>query len=136
MTDEGSVFSAGSVRPRTLYATPCEPVTSVPANQQPPPPAAVVADGLGDADMTSDVFPYPTQEQNHIVASNYSNNHAVSDNNNIGISNSTDSSPTMPLYEGVMEECDREGGLPIIKIGVHTYSWNLGAHVPGQVALY
>eukprot|EP00099_Drosophila_melanogaster_P005549 NP_001246417.1 TAK1-associated binding protein 2, isoform B [Drosophila melanogaster] len=108
VTDEGSVFSAGSVRPRTLYATPCEPVTSVPANQQPPPPAAVVADGLGDADMTSDVFPYPTQEQNHIVASNYSNNHAVSDNNNIGISNSTDSSPTMPLYEGVMEECDRE----------------------------
>ncbi|XP_050744248.1 putative uncharacterized protein DDB_G0271606 isoform X2 [Drosophila biarmipes] len=109
VTDEGSVFSAGCIRPRTAYAAPCEPVASVPANQQPPPPAAVVADGLGEAEMTPDVFPYPTQEQNHIVASNYNNNHAVSsNNNNSGISNSVDSSPTMPLYEGVMEECDRE----------------------------
>ncbi|XP_016999490.3 TGF-beta-activated kinase 1 and MAP3K7-binding protein 3 isoform X1 [Drosophila takahashii] len=107
VTDEGSVFSAGCIRPRTSYASACEPVASVPANQQPqPPPAALLADGLGSADM--DVFPYPTQEQNHIVASNYSNNHAASNNNNNGISSSVDSSPTMPLYEGVMEECDRE----------------------------
>ncbi|KAH8347842.1 hypothetical protein KR084_001636 [Drosophila pseudotakahashii] len=108
VTDEGSVFSAGCIRPRTSYASSCEPVASVPANQQPPPPAVLLADGLGNAEMTSDVFPYPTQEQNHIVASNYSNNHAASNNNNSGISSSVDSSPTMPLYEGVMEECDRE----------------------------
>ncbi|XP_017077153.2 putative uncharacterized protein DDB_G0271606 isoform X2 [Drosophila eugracilis] len=107
VTDEGSVFSAGCIHPRTSYAAPCEPVVSVPANQQPPPPAAaVVLDGLGEADMASDIFPYPTQEQNHIVASNYNNNHAA--NNNNGISSSVDNSPTMPLYEGVMEECDRE----------------------------
>jgi len=70
------------------------------------------------AEMTSDVFPYPTQEQNHIVASNYNNNHAVSSNNNGGISSSVDSSPTMPLYEGVMEECDREGGFTFSEIGI------------------
>jgi len=118
VTDEGSVFSAGCIRPRNPYASPCEPVVSVPANQQPPPPAALVADGLGDAEMTSDVFPYPTQEQNHIVASNYNNNHAASSNNNGGISSSVDSSPTMPLYEGVMEECDREGGFTFSEIGI------------------
>jgi len=61
VTDEGSVFSAGCIRPRNPYASPCEPVVSVPANQQPPPPAALVADGLGDAEMTSDVFPYPSK---------------------------------------------------------------------------
>uniref|UniRef100_A0A6P4EJK9 Ataxin-2 homolog isoform X1 n=1 Tax=Drosophila rhopaloa TaxID=1041015 RepID=A0A6P4EJK9_DRORH len=109
VTDEGSVFSAGCIRPRRPYAAACEPVSSVPANHQPPAPAAVVADGLGDPEMSTDVFPYPTQEQNHIVASNYSNNYAVSNNNNnSGISSSVDSSPTMPLYEGVLEECDRE----------------------------
>ncbi|XP_052843060.1 putative uncharacterized protein DDB_G0271606 isoform X2 [Drosophila gunungcola] len=118
VTDEGSVFSAGCIRPRRPYA--CEPVASVPANQsQPPAPAAVVADGLGDTEMTSDVFPYPTQEQNHIVASNYSHNHAASNNNNNGISSSVDSSPTMPLYEGVLEDCDREAHAATIERQKH-----------------
>ncbi|KAH8253501.1 hypothetical protein KR032_005769 [Drosophila birchii] len=113
VTEEGSVFSAGCIRPRVPYTgVGCDPAT----NQQPQPPAppptatssAVLAsDGHGE-EMQMDVFPYPTQAQNHIVASNYSNNQVVTDNNNGNGSSSVDSSPTMPLYVGVLEECDRE----------------------------
>lgn len=109
VTDEGSVFSAGCIRPRAPYTVGCEPATTTaaPTNQPPSATSAVLAsDGNGD-EMPTDVFPYPTQAQNHIVASNYSNNQAVSDNNNGN--GSVDSSPTMPLYAGVLEECDREG---------------------------
>ncbi|KAH8291428.1 hypothetical protein KR054_011770 [Drosophila jambulina] len=115
VTEEGSVFSAGCIRPRVPYTgVGCEPAAApAPPTNQPPKPtvatsAAVLAsDGHGD-EMQMDVFPYPTQAQNHIVASNYSNNQVVTDNNNGNGSSSVDSSPTMPLYVGVLEECDRE----------------------------
>ncbi|XP_022225219.2 mediator of RNA polymerase II transcription subunit 15 isoform X2 [Drosophila obscura] len=116
VTDEGSVFSAGCIRPQAPYAA-CEPQqqTAVPPPRQPPPPPAaslLSTDGLSpsDCDMP-EVFPYPTQAQNHVVASNYNTNHAAdtsSGNNNNG-SSSNDSSPvSMPLYAGVLEECDPE----------------------------
>ncbi|KAH8336662.1 hypothetical protein KR059_000124 [Drosophila kikkawai] len=113
VTEEGSVFSAGCFRPRVPYTgVGCESAATPAApTNQPPPSAATSAvlatDGHGD-EMQMDVFPYPTQAQNHIVASNYSNNHVVTDNNNGNGSSSVDSSPTMPLYVGVLEECDRE----------------------------
>ncbi|XP_020800470.1 putative uncharacterized protein DDB_G0271606 isoform X1 [Drosophila serrata] len=115
VTEEGSVFSAGCIRPRVPYTElGCDPAAAAapsPPTNQPPPSAAASAvlasDGHGD-EMQMDVFPYPTQAQNHIVASNYSNNHVVTDNNNGNGSSSVDSSPTMPLYVGVLEDCDRE----------------------------
>ncbi|EDV37008.1 uncharacterized protein Dana_GF13242, isoform A [Drosophila ananassae] len=115
VTDEGSVFSAGCIRPR-VPCSGCDPAAVAPptSHHQPqlplslPPPPAVVADGgvgqeQGGA-MTPDVFPYPTQEQNHIVASNYSNNHAVNNNGGNSATSSPVSSPTVPLYAGVLEE--------------------------------
>lgn len=110
VTDEGSVFSAGCIRPR-VPCSGCDPAAVAPPTShhqpQPPPPPAVVADGgVGQEQgaMTPDVFPYPTQEQNHIVASNYSNNHAVNNNGGNSAGSSPVSSPTVPLYAGVLEE--------------------------------
>ncbi|XP_034126713.1 TGF-beta-activated kinase 1 and MAP3K7-binding protein 3 isoform X2 [Drosophila guanche] len=111
VTDEGSVFSAGCIRPQAPYAA-CEPQqqTAVPPPRQPPPVASLLStDGHSpsDCDMP-EVFPYPTQPQNHVVASNYNTNHAADNNNGVS-SSSHDSSPvSMPLYAGVLEECDPE----------------------------
>ncbi|XP_033149113.1 ataxin-2 homolog [Drosophila busckii] len=86
VTDEGSVFSAGCVRPQL---PPYAPVPALAADGATPP----------HCPMTRSNFSYPTQpNQNHVVASNFDNNH------------SADSSPSvthMPLYEGVLPECDQ-----------------------------
>ncbi|XP_034126722.1 ubiquitin carboxyl-terminal hydrolase 36 isoform X3 [Drosophila guanche] len=89
VTDEGSVFSAGCIRPQAPYAA-CEPQqqTAVPPPRQPPPVASLLStDGHSpsDCDMP-EVFPYPTQPQNHVVASNYNTNHAA-DNSSSSNSN-------------------------------------------------
>ncbi|XP_001362052.3 putative uncharacterized protein DDB_G0271606 isoform X1 [Drosophila pseudoobscura] len=114
VTDEGSVFSAGCIRPQAPYAAAaCEPQQpAVPPPRQPPSAVAAASllsiDGLSpsDCDMP-EVFPYPTQAQNHVVASNYNTNHAAETSS--GNDNSGNSSPvSMPLYAGVLEECDPE----------------------------
>ncbi|EDW72042.1 uncharacterized protein Dwil_GK10734 [Drosophila willistoni] len=95
VTDEGSVFSAGCIGPRQQ-----QQATQVY-------PSSLDADGstaAAAAIAMPEVFPYPTQAANHIVASNYNNN-----NNNDHGSSSTDSSPSVALYNGiVLDEADRE----------------------------
>ncbi|XP_030566334.1 ataxin-2 homolog [Drosophila novamexicana] len=122
VTDEGSVFSAGCVRPQAPLYAPCPPPPVLATDGATPPPAATptsrqlqlqlqlqeqaaAASAAAEASEMPEVFPYPTQAQNHVVASNYNNNHLHN------ISNSSDNSPSvthMPLYEGVVPECDRE----------------------------
>ncbi|KAH8400803.1 hypothetical protein KR009_001069 [Drosophila setifemur] len=106
VTDEGSVFSAGCIGPRAPYPG-CDPAALAPPTNHQHRPPSVVADGVQpgqEGEMSPEVFPYPTQEQNHIVASNYSNNHAVNNNGSNSASSSVVSSPTVPLYAGVLEE--------------------------------
>ncbi|KAH8298454.1 hypothetical protein KR044_003569 [Drosophila immigrans] len=116
VTDEGSVFSAGCVRPQVPLYAPCPPPPVLSTDGATPPPSAFVSSQSQQQQLQSaaaaaaaedmqmaQVFPYPTQAQNHIVASNYNNNHLHN--------NSADNSPSvthMPLYEGVVPECDRE----------------------------
>ncbi|EDW10525.2 uncharacterized protein Dmoj_GI18499 [Drosophila mojavensis] len=138
VTDEGSVFSAGCVRPQVPLYAPCPPPPPTPPSQ----PGMLVTDGAtptarqqqqqqlqqqlqeqaeaaaaagaapaAPPEMPA-IFPYPTQAQNYIVASNYNNNHLQNN------SNSGDNSPNvthMPLYEGVVPESDREAHAKIIE---------------------
>ncbi|XP_062132063.1 ataxin-2 homolog isoform X1 [Drosophila sulfurigaster albostrigata] len=113
VTDEGSVFSAGCVRPQVPLYAPCPPPPVLATDGATPPPSAFVSSQsqqqqpqpqpTAAVEEMAQVFPYPTQAQNHIVASNYNNNHLHN--------SSADNSPSvthMPLYEGVVPECDRE----------------------------
>ncbi|EDV98362.1 GH22714 [Drosophila grimshawi] len=115
VTDEGSVFTAGCVRPQTPLYPPCAMLANDVAT---PPTAATTAAQqqqqqlweqlatAATADMNTQVFPYATLAQKYVVATNYNNNHLHNSNNN----NSNDNSPSvthMPLYEGIVPESDR-----------------------------